>query len=138
MSNDAEQASLRNLLPTGLMQGTAAALVTLPYATFKFANDFISADWASTPREVLLTKLLVAAAVFVLLAVLLAAEACWVLHKTRAKGVITRFSNTHPLMSFSWLWENAELKHLAALGTLAVVMFCAGFFLCEYLALALD
>lgn len=131
MPIDAEQASLRNLLPTGLMQGTAAALVPCTYSAYRYADDLANA--AATPSELMLTKLLVAAGVALSLTTLLAAEACWVLHKTREKRVITRYSNTHPYMSFAWLLANAEMKHLAAVGALSVVMVCIGVFLCEAL-----
>lgn len=122
-----EQASLANLLPTPLLRGTAAIMVTSVPGIFVFLESQLPRmGFPLTSLETHLISVVGATLVSLLFALLLAAEACWLLYKTREKRVITTWSQRHPIMSWSWLAANAERKHALAVGLFALCMIGAG------------
>lgn len=114
MSSEYEKASFANLLPTPLLHRTALAMVSLPFIVFPYLSSEL-ARLSLTSLEKHFLSLLGAVVVALLCALVLVFEACRVLHKTREKRVVTRWSNQHPHMTWRWLVQNAEVKHVLVL-----------------------
>lgn len=125
MASDTESASLMNFLPTAMLRRCAYGLVILPPLAYSALHSQLE-RFALTPLEMTLGCLLGGAAVVVFLLAVMVVEACLLLFKTRETRTFSKWSNQHPLMTWRWLLQNAEDKHIFALLLLSLGLLGIG------------
>ncbi|MTT53240.1 hypothetical protein F1529_12160 [Alcanivorax sp. VBW004] len=121
---DGELRGLERYFPTPLSRVLLVSLLTAPAGTFWLIlenSERLFPGYEDSFQNLVSAMVALTLAFFILLA--LAIDLIVVAHHSKHRRIV-HYSNRHPQMSFSWLWNNAQVKHfifLAALFTLGVL-----------------
>ena len=113
------------IFPTKTSMALVLTLISATPASFfaMFSHaDKILPTW--NPLEKTLISCIVSLGVFSVLSLVLFIDLLFIVHASKHREIV-HYNNTHPHMSFKWLYQNAVLKHwlfLAAIFTVGVIL----------------